>query len=98
MRLRTLYHVCDAGGSGAEGAMSAGMPAHAECGEAVVGYRTTKMGSGEGGVTPEWVDQIITLITPILPKNFIGQIEINCVQGAVGNVNLKQSFKKEKSK
>ena len=49
-------------------------------------------------MTPEWVDKLIYTITPLLPKNFIGQIEINCVQGAVGNINLKQSFKKEKSK
>lgn len=49
-------------------------------------------------MTPEWVEKLICVITPLLPKHFVGQIEINCVQGAVGNVNLKQSFKKEQSK
>jgi hypothetical protein len=46
----------------------------------------------------EWVMRIMRAVTPLLPKGFVGQIELNCVNGTIGNVNIKQSFRDEQPK
>jgi hypothetical protein len=47
---------------------------------------------------PPWLAAILTAAKPIIPKDFIGQIEINVFKGGITNVNLKQSFKEDTAK
>lgn len=42
---------------------------------------------------PEWLRQLFVAIRPLIPRDFVGQIEINVFKGGVSNINLKQSFK-----
>jgi hypothetical protein len=49
-------------------------------------------------MAPEWVRQIIKAVNAAIPKDFIGKLEVNCVNGHVGNVNVNQSYKEENSK
>ena len=46
-------------------------------------------------MTPESVRQIVTALTPLLPKEFVGRIEVNVFKGGIANVNVQQSFKGE---
>jgi hypothetical protein len=46
-------------------------------------------------VTPEWVARLSDAAKCIVPREFVGQIELNMFKGGVSNVNLKQSFKVE---
>jgi len=49
-------------------------------------------------MTPEWVTRVIKALNMILPRDFVGKIEANCVNGRVGNVNVNQSYKEENPK
>lgn len=49
-------------------------------------------------MTPEWVQRIIAMINTVLPASFVGKLEVNCVNGRVGNLVVNQSFKEENSK
>lgn len=44
---------------------------------------------------PVWVQTIIRLIRPEIPKDFVGQVEVNVFKGGISNVNVRQSFKEE---
>ncbi len=44
---------------------------------------------------PEWMKRCLAALKGQLPRDFIGQIEINVFRGGVSNVNIKQSFKEE---
>ena len=40
-----------------------------------------------------WVHRIMQVVKPELPKDFVGQVEVNCFKGGITNVNVRQSFK-----
>jgi hypothetical protein len=42
---------------------------------------------------PDWLRQALQAIKPLLPKDFVGQVEVNIYQGGIANVNVKQSYK-----
>jgi len=44
---------------------------------------------------PDWLRTILRLIKPQIPKDFVGQVEVNCFKGGITNVNVKQSYKEE---
>jgi aminoglycoside phosphotransferase (APT) family kinase protein len=46
-------------------------------------------------VIPSWLQTIMRLIRPELPKDFVGQVEVNVFKGGISNVTVKQSFKEE---
>lgn len=46
-------------------------------------------------MTQDWIQRFILVIRPLLPKDFVGQVEVNVFKGGVSNVNIKQSFKGE---
>lgn len=44
-------------------------------------------------MTADWVQAFIKKIEGEIPKDFVGQIEINVFKGGISNINIKQSFK-----
>jgi hypothetical protein len=46
-------------------------------------------------MTPGWISQIIKVMRTLIPKDFVGQVEVNVFKGGVSHVNVKQSFKEE---
>ena len=46
----------------------------------------------------DWVQRIIAVIRPLLPAEFVGQIELNVFKGGITTVNVRQSFKADASK
>ena len=42
-----------------------------------------------------WVYKVMEAVRPHLPKDFIGQVELNVFKGGITNVNIKQSFKED---
>jgi hypothetical protein len=42
----------------------------------------------------DWVETVIALATPALPKGFVGQIRLNCFMGNVTNANVEYSVKR----
>lgn len=48
-------------------------------------------------MTPEWVRALLRVLRPLLPKDFVGQVEVNVFKGGISNVNVKQSFKEEET-
>lgn len=44
-------------------------------------------------MTPGWIEQILRAMRPLIPKDFVGQVEVNCFLGGVTNVNVRQSYK-----
>lgn len=36
---------------------------------------------------------MLGVVRPLIPKDFVGQIEVNCFLGGITNVNVRQSFK-----
>lgn len=46
-------------------------------------------------MTPTWLTNILRLIRPEIPKDFVGQVEVNVFKGGISNVNVRQSFKEE---
>ncbi len=43
----------------------------------------------------EWIQRLLRAVEGVIPKDFVGQIEVNIFKGGVSNVNVRQSFKKE---
>jgi len=48
--------------------------------------------------TAEWVQRVRVAIGPLIPKAFVGTIEVHCFLGGIANVVVKQSFKEENAK
>lgn len=48
--------------------------------------------------TPPWVSALIKAAKELVPKEFVGRIEVNVFKGGVSNVNLLQSFKEDEAK
>lgn len=46
---------------------------------------------------PEWVKRLMEQARDIVPRDFVGQIEINAFKGGIACVNVKQSFKADES-
>lgn len=44
---------------------------------------------------PAWLTKISQQIKLDIPKDFVGNIEINVFKGGISNVNMRQSFKCE---
>ena len=44
---------------------------------------------------PEWIQRLFGLLKREIPKDFVGQVEVNVFKGGISNVNVKQSFKEE---
>lgn len=44
---------------------------------------------------PDWIRKIFDALKGQIPKDFVGQVEINIFKGEVSNVNIKQSFKEK---
>jgi hypothetical protein len=42
---------------------------------------------------PDWLRHVLAAIQPLLPRAFVGQIEINVFKGGISNVNVRQSFR-----
>ena len=42
---------------------------------------------------PDWVQKLMAAARDLMPRDFVGQIEINAFKGGVSNVNVRQSFK-----
>lgn len=42
-----------------------------------------------------WVQRIIRLVKNEIPKEFVGQVELNVFKGGISNINIKQSIKGE---
>jgi hypothetical protein len=43
--------------------------------------------------TPEWLRRLLAAIRPLLPRDFVGSIELNVFRGGIANVNVRQSFR-----
>lgn len=43
--------------------------------------------------SPGWVRRVQQVLLPLLPKDFVGQLEINVFKDGITNINVKQSFK-----
>jgi hypothetical protein len=52
------------------------------------------MGNSDN-MTPAWIAVLIQAIKANIPKDFVGQVEVNIFKGGVSNVNVRQSFKAE---
>ncbi len=46
-------------------------------------------------MTPDWILALIRFIRPALPKDFVGQVEVNCFKGNVSNVTVRQTYKEK---
>ena len=46
---------------------------------------------------PHWVHEVFQFMKRAIPREFIGQVEINCFKGGVTNINVKQSYKEEET-
>jgi hypothetical protein len=44
-------------------------------------------------MTPPYVQALIATAKAVLPKEFVGRIELNVFKGGVSNVNILQSYK-----
>ena len=44
---------------------------------------------------PDWIALILSTLRNKIPKDFVGQVEVNVFKGGISNVNVKQSFKQE---
>jgi len=42
---------------------------------------------------PDWVQKFMTSLKHEIPKDFVGQIEVNVFKGSITNINIKQSCK-----
>jgi len=42
---------------------------------------------------PVWIQLLLTALKREIPKDFVGQVEINIYKGGVSNVNVRQSYK-----
>lgn len=46
---------------------------------------------------PDWVQRLLQRLKEQIPKDFVGQVEVNVFKGGISNVNVKQSFKEEET-
>ncbi len=44
---------------------------------------------------PDWVSKIMQAAKPVLPKDFVGKVEVNVFKGGITNVNVHQSYKED---
>ena len=44
---------------------------------------------------PTWIQSLLTKLKGEIPKDFVGQVEVNVFKGGVSNINVRQSFKEE---
>jgi len=49
-------------------------------------------------VTPEWISELMRAARRIIPRDFVGKVEINAFKGGLSNVNVQQSFKEDTAK
>jgi hypothetical protein len=42
---------------------------------------------------PAWLRAIMRAVKPLLPRDFVGRIEIHVFRGGIANINLGQSFR-----
>lgn len=52
----------------------------------------------KGLVTPDWIQQLFTKLKGEIPKDFVGQVEVNVFKGGISNVTVRQSYKEENTK
>lgn len=60
----------------------------------------TTIRTADGGTMtiPPWLHLFLIAAKPHIPKDFVGQIEVNVFKGGVSNVLVKQSYKEENTK
>lgn len=46
----------------------------------------------------EWVKALMQAAKQIVPKDFVGNVQLNCFQGGITNANVTQSVKGEETK
>jgi hypothetical protein len=44
---------------------------------------------------PDWIKLMFDALHGKIPKDFVGQVEVNVFKGGITNVNIKQSYKQE---
>jgi len=44
---------------------------------------------------PLWIQDLVDHLRGKIPRDFVGQVEVNVFKGGISNVNVKQSFKEE---
>jgi hypothetical protein len=49
-------------------------------------------------IPPAWLQELMRLTKEVVPKDYIGQIEINLFRGVISNVNLKRSYKDKRGR
>lgn len=49
-------------------------------------------------VIASWVADVMKAVRPILPKDFVGKVEINVFKGNISNINVVQSYKEDTAK
>ena len=42
---------------------------------------------------PLWIQALVDHLRGKIPRDFVGQVEVNVFKGGISNVNVKQSFK-----
>ena len=47
---------------------------------------------------PDWIALIISTLRNKIPKDFVGQVEVNVFKGGISNVNVRQSYKEDTTK
>ncbi len=47
---------------------------------------------------PPWVEALMKVAREIVPRDFVGKIEINAFKGGISNINIQQSFKEDTAK
>ncbi len=46
---------------------------------------------------PLWIQLLLTKLKQDIPKDFVGQVEVNVFKGGISNINVRQSFKEEEN-
>jgi hypothetical protein len=46
---------------------------------------------------PQWMRTVIETVKEVIPREFVGQLEINVFRGGISHVNLKQSYRDERT-
>ena len=44
---------------------------------------------------PVWIQALLSKLKGEIPKDFVGQVEVNVFKGGISNINVKQSYKEE---
>lgn len=42
---------------------------------------------------PAWLQEPVRIFHQSIPKDFVGQVEVNCFQGGITNIVIRQSYK-----